>query len=87
MLSVVTRLDQGKSILSYHRARKWELNDGAEDGYADADMELSSDSETNLPLATISSGYRTTTIPAGQPKLSTQGKLTSGGNCFRKNNK
>ena len=36
--------------MSDRRAKKWELHDGAGDGYADADMEPSTDSEDNLSL-------------------------------------
>ena len=33
------RLDQGKSIISDHRAKNRELHDGTQDEYADADIE------------------------------------------------
>ena len=54
MISLDNRLDKRKSILSDHRARNWELHDGADDGaddgYLDADMEMQSVSENNQPL-------------------------------------
>ena len=48
LISFNNRLDKGKSILSNQRARNWELHDGGEDGYLDADMDTQSD---NLLLA------------------------------------
>ena len=60
-------------------------HDRAEDGYQDADMDLSSDSEANLPLAKISSGNRTTLIPAAQRTRPSLKQMTTGGNLFRKN--
>ena len=50
-ISLDNHLDKGKSVLSERRARSWELHDGAEDGYLDADMGTQSDSKDNLPLA------------------------------------
>ena len=54
------RLDQGKSIISDRRAKSRELHGGAEDGYEDAVMDSSSDSD--IPLAKIIQGSRTTPI-------------------------
>ena len=51
LISFDDSLDKGKSILSDQRARKWELIDGAENGYLDADMETQTDSQDDLPLA------------------------------------
>ena len=84
MISVDNHLGQGKSILSDRRAMNWELHDGAEDVYEDADMDLSSDSEANIPLARISSENRKIPIPTAQRRQSSQMKLTTRGILFRK---
>ena len=84
MISVDNHLGQGKLILSDRRAMNWEPHDGAEDVYEDADMDLSSDSEANIPLAKISSGNRKIPIPTAQLRQSSQMKLTTQGILFRK---
>ena len=70
-------------MLSDRRARNWELHEGAEDGYEDPEMNDSSDSETNFPLAQISSGNRTNLIPMAGDRRSSHMKLTTGGDLFR----
>ena len=42
--------------MSDRRARNWELHNETKDGYEDADMDFSSDSEASIPLAKICSG-------------------------------
>ena len=80
LISIDNRLDQGKSIKSDRRAKNWELHDGVEDGYEDAVKDSSSDSD--IPLAKISHGSRTTPIPTSHRKQPTFAELTTGGNRF-----
>ena len=84
MISFDNRLDKGKYIPLYHRARSWELTDDAKDGYLNADIKMQTFSEGNLPLAlTHSRTHVTETLNPGKgsrPKI----KLASGGKYYRR---
>ena len=67
--------------MSDRRDRNWELHDGAQDGYEDAHMNFSSESEANNPLAKFLSGNRTTPIPIAQRRQSSHMKIIN----FKKN--
>ena len=71
-------------IMCDRRAKKWELHDGAGDGYADADMESSTDSEDNLSLNSIPAENCRTPNAEAHSCRTVPLKLTSGGKLHRK---
>ena len=72
-------------IMSDRWAKKWELHDGAGDGYADTDLEPSTDSKDNLSLDSNPAENCTTPNVEANRCRTIPSKLTSGNKLHRKN--
>ena len=70
--------------MSKHRATKWELHDGVEDGYLDEEKDNTSDPEDNLPLSrTVTTNTNADHIKQAPEPLSKR-KAVMRGNLYRK---